>query len=246
MSEKPILIIHPKDKTTNFLGRIKNQLTLKFNDSVHLFNIYPTDSSHIQCLERIYAHPGNGIIIFLGHGRSDRLCGSRGDLFHSIDFISPAAIAENPESYYYNENFIDKNNASVFADKKVFCLACNSNEKIANYAIEGGAKSFFGFGDIPTSIAEFMNLNASVSNDVVAKMKTEINYIIKTSLVLGITHGYTFQEILNRIQFITTQRIMDISINQRHYREWDILTEHLYSFKKGATIFGEKRLKILE
>lgn len=75
MKKKKILIIHPKDKTTSFLDKIKNHLIESFKEDVHHFNIQPNDQSHLDCLDRISSHTENGIIIFLGHGwriRSNR------------------------------------------------------------------------------------------------------------------------------------------------------------------------------
>ncbi len=153
MSTKRILIIHPHDKTTQFLESINNNLQPEFSNDIQYFRIETNDNSHKQCLERIKEHPSNGIIIFLGHGRSDALYGSKGDEYSpSLEWEEIAAF---PDLYYFNESFISKSNADVFYEKKVFCLACNSNNKIAEYAIDKGAISFLGFGDIPTSSEEF-------------------------------------------------------------------------------------------
>lgn len=245
MNEKPILIVHPKDRTTSFLDKIKNHLIKAFPDQIHHFNIYPNDKSHDSCLKRIAIHPENGIIIFLGHGRTDKLYGSKGDLFGNIDFVSPEAIDENRDAYYYNDNFINEKNVGIFSGKKVFCLACNSNDKIAQFALDKGAKSFLGFGDIPTSIGEFEEKEEAVTDDIVIKMKTELNYIIKTSLVLSIAKGHTFEGLLNLIQFIATQRLTDVLVTQKQFKERLLLADYLYFLKRDATIIGDKNLKLL-
>lgn len=246
MPEKPILIIHPNDKTTSFLDKIKNYLIEKFEEQVHHFNIYPNEKSHQSCLERISVHPENGIIIFLGHGRTDKLYGSKGDLFSNSEFVSEEAKYENPDTYYYNDNFIHEGNIDVFARKKVFCLACNSNSKIANFAIDKGAKSFLGFGDIPTSLSEFEDKEEKVTNNLVVKMKTELNYIIKTSLALSIEKRLTFEGLLNYIQFISSQRLTDVLTNQKSFKERKLLADYLYYLKKEALVIGDRKVKLLE
>lgn len=246
MSVKPILIIHPNDKTTSFLDKIKNHLIEKFDEQVHHFNIYPTEKSHNECLERISIHPKNGLIIFLGHGRTDKLYGSKGEKYDNSDFVSEAAKDENPDAYYYNDNFINESNVEVFREKKVFCLACNSNDKIAGYAITKGAKSFLGFGNIPTSLSEFEDKEEKVTNEVVVRMKTELNYIIKTSLTLSIENGFTFDALLNHIQFITNQRLTDTLTNQKNFKERHVFADYLYHLKNDAKVFGSKKIKLVE
>lgn len=208
MAQKQILLIHPNDKSTSFLDKIKNYLVQRFDDRIHHFNVYSNVESHNQCIERIKSNPDEGLVIFFGHGRTTKLYGAKGDLYDNLDFVSKDAIAEEPDKYYYNDDFINQDNAEVFQGKKVFCLACNSNDKIASFTIESGATVFLGFGDIPTSMPEFEEDGLeNVSNDLVKLMKTELNYIIKRSLEIGIEKNYTFYQLKNVICFITNCKV---------------------------------------
>lgn len=245
MPDKKILLIHPYDRTTLFLDRIKNNLVSEFDSDVHYFSIKPNDASHTRCLEKIKSHSSNGIIIFLGHGRSDKLYGSKGDFYGNGEAVSPEAINENPEKYYYNDNFINNDNIEIFKDKKVFCLACNSNDKIGEYAKEKGVKVFFGFGFIPTSEGEFRERGESVSGDVVVKMKTELNYIIKKCLVYCISNKMTFESLLDLIDFSTKQRIMSI-LKNKSFKERYLLADYLYYMKRDMAIYGNKKLGLLD
>jgi len=243
MPEKKILIIHPYDRTTSFLDRIKNHLQSKFKSEVHYFSVKPNDESHKQCLERIRVHPSNGLIIFLGHGRSDKLYGSKADEYSL--FASEDAAIEFPQKYYYNDNFINESNINVFNRKKVFCLACNSGEKVAQFAFEYGVSSFLGFGDIPTSEGEFKERGVSVSGEVVKMMKTELTYIIKTALAYSISKNSNFEDMLNIIRFIANQRIADVLVNQKHLKERNLLADYLYYLKKDAMVVGERNLNLI-
>lgn len=245
---KPILIIHPKDQTTKFLDKIKNHIVNNFGESVHHFNIQFSDSSHTQCLEKIEKHKENGLIIFLGHGRSDSLYGSKAPHYGN-EFISPDAIFEFPEKYYGKDIFIDSSNIEVFKGKNVFCLACNSNGAIAKQAIENGTKCFLGFGDIPSSNEELKKqgetgLGTSLS-EITKELKTEINYIVKKSLEISIRESYSFEQLKEIIRFITNQRIADLLVNKKHIKTRNKLVDYLYLFKSDIKIFGDKKQKVV-
>ena len=245
LQEKRILIIHPYDHTTLFLETINNKLKLVYEHDLHYFKIETNDNSHNLCIQRIVSHPSEGLIVFLGHGRSNALNGSRGDeFFPGVEFEDSAAF---PDLYYFKEQFISKINVHVFRGKKVFCLACNSNDKIADYAMEKGAVTFLGFGNIPTSKEEFIadGINNPTLN-LINAMKSELNYIISRSLEYGISKSYNFEQLFNLIHFITNQRITDYLINQKNDEDRYILTDYLYLLKKEIKIFGDKKIKLIE
>lgn len=268
---KQILIIHPEDPSTSFLQEIKNYLIHKFKNNIEYVRINPNDTSHLNCINKIKQHPENSLVIFMGHGKSDKLYGSRGKLFESRNFESESAVEENPELFYNKDNFINKENVSVFAGKKVFCLACNSNAEIAKFAIEYGAKSFFSFGDIPTSKEEFKDYKESINNlenfddehkieyedfakqkeeldkkynYIVKYLKNEFVYIIKKSLEFSLLSSFNFEQLENTIHFITNQRISDLLINKKILAERYEIADYLYFFKKEIVVYGDKKLKL--
>ena len=244
MSERPILIIHPNDNTTFFLEKIKKNIVKRFKGDVHYFNVHPNDNSHEMCLERIQKHSEDGFIIFLGHGRTDKLYGAVGKKYGV--FANDELMLENPSDYYCKELFIDKSNIAIFSSKKVFCLACNSNE-LGKLAIEKGAKSFLGFGDIPSSYEEFLNDHKAhnISLKLVYKMRYELIYIIKTGLEYAIINSYSFGQLHNLLQFIINQRIATILIEEKNLKYRYILTDVLYTLKKEMVLLGDKNLMLL-
>ena len=247
MIAKPILIVHPNDKTTSFLDKVKSHLLEKFKDKIHHFNIQPNEESHQQCLVKIKSHSEKGVVIFFGHGRTTKLYGSKGDLYSNLEFVSVEAKDEHPDKYYYNDNFINEDNVDVFAGKKVFCLTCNSNDKIATYALDKGAKTFLGFGNIPTSVSEFRDDGlAMVNNDIVKFMKTELNYIIKRSLELAIVDNYNFNQLKDIIHFITNQRIVYYLRVNKTLAIRRLLTDYLYQLKMDIKILGDNKLPLIQ
>lgn len=242
---KRILIIHPYDKTTVFLDKIKTHLQHHFSDQIHYYSVKPNISSHSNCLDRISTHAKDGLIIFLGHGSSEALHGSKGKFHENVEFVDPRAIEENPDHYYYNNRFIFEENISVFKEKKVFCLSCNSNGKIADYALRNGVTCFLGFGSIPTSISEFTDAGENAGKDVIKMMKTELNDIVKKSLVNGINNSDSFRELLARMRFITRQKIANTLIKKKWMPQRHLLTDYLYYFQKEALIIGDRNVKLL-
>ncbi len=245
MQEKKILIVHPYDKTTQFLDPIKGGLNSSFESNLNIINVETNDKAHKDCLEAISNHSNDGLIVFLGHGRSDLLYGSKGDEYSPT--VEYEEISKFPDLYYFNESFISKRNADVFKGKKVFCLACNSNDEIAQYAIESGARTFLGFGNIPTSSAEFAADGVvDVSPDIVKEMKTELNYIIKRSIEYSIYNNFNFEQLNHTIHFIVNQKISECLIEKKEFQGRHILADYLYFLKKEIIILGDKHAKLID
>ena len=240
---KKVLIIHPEDHTTKFLNRVKNHIIGEFSEKVQHYNIKLNNSSHKKCLEVIRNHPNNNFVVFLGHGKSDSICGSKGRL-SDVMGVNETLLDENCGDYYKKEIFIDKHAAGVFKEKNVFCLSCRSNESFATSVIDAGANSFIGFGNIPTSYGEFKEAGYSdVSNDLVRYFKTEINYIVKRSLYKAIEGNITVEELLHYIKFISNQRIVDILI-RKDIKDRYVIADNIFNFKNEMKGFGNQKSKI--
>ena len=246
---KKILIVHPYDKSTSFLDRIKSHLQSKFSDDCHYFNIKPQFASHKQCLLEINNFSGKGLILFMGHGKSNCLYGAKGDYYGTLE--NELVKEEDPEKYFYEDNFINDQNINIFKGKKVISLSCNSNGQIGRKAIEFGAKAFLGFGDLPTSVGELEDKGETSKtgislSTVEQAIKTEINYIIKKSIEIGIVNKYSFVELVNLIHFISNQRISDYLVNQKKISERKLIANYIYDFKKEIKIYGNKNEKLID
>ncbi len=243
--DKKVLIIHPYDKSTSFLERIKNHLKVEFEESVHYFNIKPNKASHSQCLETIKDFSENGLLLFMGHGKSNCLYGAKGDYYGTLE--NDLLKAEEPDKYFYEDNFINQQNAKIFSGKKIISLSCKSNGQIGRFSFENGAKVFLGFGDLPTSIEELKEQGEESKSGVSLSkieqaLKTEINDIIKKSVGIGIKKNYTFSELVDLICFMTNQKISRYLVNQKKVSERKLIANYLYSFKKDIKIYGNRNL----
>lgn len=245
---KNILIIHPYDKTTTFLERIKNYLQYSFSENLHYYNIKTNKGSHKYCLDIIQKFSPNGFILYMGHGKSNCLYGAIGDYCEA--FTDNEAKIENPEEYFSNTDFINLENVKVFNNKKVICLTCNSNSQIGRRALENGVKVFVGFGDLPTSTGELKEQGEENRLGVSLKMiekalKSEINYIIKKSIQIAVEKDYTFRELVDLIHFITNQRINYYLVDQKKVKERKLIANYLYTFKKEIKIYGNGNEKLV-
>ena len=245
---KKILIIHPYDKSTNFLSRIKSHLQGEFLDDLHYFSVKPNETSHTQCLNTIRDFSVTGLLLFMGHGKSNCLYGAKGDYYGTLE--NEIVKSEEPDKYFYEDNFINEKNLSVFNEKKVIVLSCNSNAQLGRKSVENGAKVFLGFGDLPTSIQELKEQGeeskSGVSLGTIEQaLKTEINDIIKKSIGIGINKNYTFSGLVDLIHFVTNQKISHYLVNQKKISERKLIANYLYSFKKGIKIYGNGKEKLL-
>lgn len=247
--EKQLLIVHPYDKSTSFLDRIKNHLLSEFSETCHYFNVKPNKSSHIQCLTLINDPSKFELILFMGHGKSNCLSGAKGDYYGSLE--NELVKTETPEKYFYEDNFINENNLYAFTDKKIISLSCNSNGQIGRKSIDYGAKVFLGFGDLPTSIEELKEqgeeskLGVSLCK-IEQALKTEINDIVKKSISIGIHKSYSFSQLEDLIHFLTNQKISNYLVNQKKISERKLIANYLYTFKKEIKIYGNKAEKLLQ
>lgn len=209
---------------------------------LHL-KVEPNGPSHENCLNKLNSFKEGELVIFLGHGRSDTLFGSKSDDYGAL--IENDGDEDNNLLNYYNNNFINKDNAYVFNNKKVICLACNSNSDISKFAIEGGAKSFIGFGDIPTSEDEFREHKIIVGDKTIAIMKYELNMIMIHSLSMAINLNYTNTEFRNLLYLVTNKRMFTLITKNKGLKTRRVISDFLFKFKNGLNIRGEREIHLI-
>lgn len=227
-----ILCIYPDDSSTRFLDRIQNYLKRKLGDEFHCYKVKPNDDSHYYCLERLRTNTTEELVIFLGHGRSDCLYGA------NTNYNFFASPYYEGVSDYQNDNFINSTNIAVFSEKKVFCLSCNSAEKLGEWAVQKGATVFIGFGDIPTDNEILPKLGIGLPT-LIARFKGEINWIVKKSLAFSIAKNHSFYQLADTVRLLTNARINDIILTHKSLRQRRLLTDYLFSFKSEMVVSGD-------
>jgi hypothetical protein len=178
-------------------------------------------------------------VVFIGHGRSDRLYGANS---YSNVFVSPYY-----EAYldYENDNFISKDNIDVFSGKKVFCLSCNSADGLGRLAVQNGASAFIGFGDIPTDNEVLPQIGTKLPH-LIARFKGEITWIVKTSLLYSLKKNHNFYQLADTVRLFVNVRINENILRHRSLRQRRLLADYLYDFKQGMKLFGDGNQKLLE
>lgn len=225
-----ILIVHPLDPSTKALKRVGNYIKCSFPNEVHIFNVHPNEESRFSCYEAIQKCSTNDIILFLGHGSSFALYGSKGNMYDKADFVSYDVQKEYPELYYYNEFFLNDNNWNLLKDKRLICVSCMSNCFGKTLFDRGIVRSIIGFGDLPTSLGEFKERKINANSHLIAWMKGEINWIIKRSVVYSYSMNYSFLMTGELIKFVVQQRI----------------AMHLHSRNRFRYILANQLVKIKE
>jgi len=250
-----IIAIYPTDKqeSTRFLNRINTYLKRKLNEDWLCIKLNFTEKEHLNCIEFI-STVNDKFIIFMGHGRSDRLFGSCSK--ESSDFISSEAMQYN-ELFFKNEDFIHIDNINAFKNKIFFSFSCNSNRNDKNSlgrnAIQNGVKSFIGFGDIPTDYIDIWPIKKpkKKSDEIfpkraIAIYKGIIIKIIKQCLFVSIKNNYTVQGLVDLMKIQTNKEIQNMILSKNKNRHKKNIVEKLFEFKSEIIILGNSHEKIFE
>jgi hypothetical protein len=230
--------IYPTDKqeSTAFLNRINTYLCRELGDMWHCYKTKYTDADHISCIQKAKASNAK-FILFMGHGRSDRLFGSCNK--NSPDFIAVDAVLENPE-FYRNEYFIHAGNIENFKNKIFFSFSCFSNRNnvgcLARNAINKGVTSFVGFGNIPTDYTS----EDQIPLKAIAVYKGIISKVIKISICLSIKNNYTVEEMISLVRLMINKEMQMLIFSSHKNRYKDIVISNLFLFKQEIVVFGNK------
>lgn len=119
---KKAVCIYPEDPTTDFLLPLYEHIC----NNMHAVGLHSDTTEDDDSLDKIYKEIEDAeVVVFLGHGTSKMLYGSG----------------------CANVVFEDTN-CHLLNDKKLFLLACNSDQFIRNYKLANA----IGFGFLPTSL----------------------------------------------------------------------------------------------
>lgn len=212
-STNNLLIIHPKDSTTDFLESVTSKVS-RYIKNVQILRLDFTSDDHEQCKEQISKYTD---IVFLGHGSRLGLQGARSKSFSA-------------------GNFIDRSDLPVFIGKQLLCLSCDS----AHYLSEAKEKiNAIGFGDIKSEYLEIQSLRENdeslykeVSTEDVEKFKGLINKVISDAIIDWQAHKLSIYDLYLRIKLRLNNEIgKGVKANQSY-------TELLYEMKRDMRLFN--------
>ena len=126
---RQLVCIFPEDKSTDFLLPIYKQLDYLSGFIGYRFNTLDSQKRN-NLYETLNQLEHNSLLVFLGHGASNRLYGS---------------VDDNGNK----QVLFDKDNIDHIRNLDFFCIACRSNEFAQNHF-----KNYIGFGDITSDFSE--------------------------------------------------------------------------------------------
>lgn len=234
-----IFCVYPHDRTTFFLDRIVSFLKNNLGDKFHCYKVKLNEQSHTDCLRTLNTLE-NRIIIFLGHGRSDKLYGACGDEGENL-FVGQEH--QDIPQYFNKPDFITMSNSSVLAKNIVFALSCDSNRlknSIGDSARENGTISFVGFGDIQTDYDDEREL----TRREIAIFKGIIVKIIKKCLLYSYRNNFTVEKLVDTIKIMTNKEIYKLLTIHKGIKYRHRIAKHLYLFKDEIVIFGNRYIQL--
>lgn len=235
-----LFLIHPIDPTIKRLKKL-----VKYVEKNTIFSesllIKPGDTYKIQALKEIQERPVEDLIVFLGHGRSDALFGSKGADWNAV--VSPEAIEQNPNKFYNDENLISLNNYHLLQRKKVFCFACKSIELGKALEKRGIDCVLLGFDKLPTTYEEFEDdWHLSVSKHMLAATKGCLNVAVRQCIIIAIDLHCEFGQIEEIMKFELQKQITFLLTSRARYRYE--LANVLADIKANIMVIGDRSVRV--
>jgi hypothetical protein len=185
-----INIIISIDPTTAFLFEIVQ--TIRANGiEVNLIEIHPSDESYRECLEQIKGLDPKSVILFLGHGQSDRLYGGESETFDKKPIVK-------------------LNEMNIFKDKYLILLACDSAELLKSSFRQAKMAKSIGFGALPTEIEELEN-NKKFANVGITKVTIDL---FRDIIVSSVSETIIYYMKGNK-DFIQTKDYLTLLLNKK-------------------------------
>lgn len=127
------ICLHAQAEDLAFLRPVAKRLGKLLNESFRY--CYLTGKGSESEARRVLGDARDHFVIILAHGGTGYIRGA--------EHFDPAT-----QELLVTEKFLTKRDASIFSDKVVFCLSCNSNS-LARASLDSGAHTFVGFNDVP-------------------------------------------------------------------------------------------------
>lgn len=207
------ICIFPQDYTTDFLRPLCNYICKEFNATEIAFDTTSDDDPHEVIYKEIKEAQN---IFFLGHGRSDCLFAS------IID----------------NDPIIDRTNITLLYEKRLFLLACRSNEFINKFHLSNA----IGFGFLPTSMDDIsrsklhnLDISHETSKDIDCFKNALIKSLMESLSPETILDFHLFKE---RFKFNVNRQIIDC-LTSKKASNYRLVADELYYLYKDM-YFSER------
>lgn len=237
-----IRIICPQDPTIRCVERQGRRLDRWLDEASRIYVVLPNENSKNKCLNLIRIWDSSDLIVFMGHGRSDALIGSRGRLFDMEG--GDDALDKKSEDYYNDERFIDEENYSLFSGKSIVIFACES-DLLAKRLVEAGAKSVLGFGKMPTSRIELeqdAHITERISNTMIAYINGALNVAFRNALYMAHRMNGEMADVAVYFKMEIRRQVSLLLHSKAKYRY--SMATLLYDIAKTVKVEGDKTVKV--
>jgi predicted RNA-binding protein YlqC (UPF0109 family) len=218
-----VYIIHPNDKTTDFLENIYQPILDIFPEEIKIFRISDNTKSLEYCLKTILNCPENSSFFFLGHGAS-----------HCLHCVPEEEKILTPV-------FVSQGNLNQFNKHNIFSLSCESSDFFSRN--RNLLKNAIGFGYIPSDFEEIKSLRESEANFLSGITKNDIEIfsellvnIMRCSIFDYILDGLSFRELFHRIRLRINKCIVKMLLEQPANIQ---VVEQLYTLKNDILLVNE-------
>jgi hypothetical protein len=200
--------IHPKDDSTKFLETIYLQVIEAIgSEHVKLF-VFEDENEYRAEVEAL---PLYSNIIFLGHGRADRLYG---------------VLAESDDPYIFSAEM------NIFDHRNLLALACKSSELLKTTFRNTQVKHSIGFGYLPTTAEEVQKIRnmrtKKTSSDDIENFKTVITKCVSHSLIQMHRKGADFSYLYSYLRLLLNKELNNLVLEGNHTGTANLIYQMLY------------------
>lgn len=237
-----IRVITPRAPKDRCIERQARRLDRRLGDKSRVYVVLPREESKFQCHQFIRQWDNEDLIVFMGHGRSDGLVGSRGAFAGMLG--EDDALDKDPELCYDDEFFIDEGDFHLFEGKKLVCFACESS-LLGDKLIKAGATAIVGFGKMPSSKEEFDTERYDkrmITKTMIAALNGAINVAFRDAVIMAVKMKGEMADIAVYFKMEIRKQISLLLHSKAKYRYF--LTNILYDIAKTVKVLGDKQIKV--
>jgi len=186
-------------------------------------------SSHADAILKLRQRAYD-LALFFAHGGTDYLRGGEYVIRATCDTVE-------------TEKFLTRNDLSIFKDKVVFCMSCDSNG-LAQESIECGATAFVGFDKIPFN--RFDEEGLAIYSQVLMKRCQEIlAEAVMATLERFVSGKATLDESVDYLRYYLIQRAIEYVRSPKSVSEKERLevAAFLLQTKDGVRYHGRKGIR---
>lgn len=235
-----IRVISPRAPKDGCIERQARRLDRRLGDKSRVYIVLPSEQSKSRCHQLIRQWNNDDLIVFMGHGRSDGLVGSRG-IFAGM-MGEDDALDKVSDLFYDDEYFIDADSFHLFAGKKVVCFACES-DLLGEKLVTAGATAIVGFGKMPSSKDEFVTERYDkkmITQAMISALNGTINVAFRDAVIRAVKMQGVMADVAVYFKMETRKQVSQLLHSKARYRY--VLANILYDISKTVMVCGNKQL----